>query len=213
MIKISKIEVQKNHKDRVNIFVDDEYYTSMFLDTAVKYGIKKDLEIDEDVLKKYLIESEQNLAFNKAFKYMDSSLKTTKQMRDYLKKKGYDGLIINNVIEKLKEYNYINDKAFAESYVSTYKTKYGINMIKNKLLQKGVSKEIVDEVLVEFESEEQIIDKLLIKKLGNKSLDKDVTAKCVRFLAGRGFSFDEINSAIKRQKNKEGQEEDYEGWY
>ena len=52
----------------------------MFLDTAVKYGIRKDLEIDEDDLKKYLIESEQNLAFNKAFKYMDTALKTSKQI-------------------------------------------------------------------------------------------------------------------------------------
>ena len=29
MIRISKIEVQKNHKDRVNIFVDDEYFTAV----------------------------------------------------------------------------------------------------------------------------------------------------------------------------------------
>lgn len=211
MIKISKIEVQKNHKDRVNIFVDDEYYVSMFLDTAVKYGIKKDVEIDEDELKRYLVESEQNIAFNKAFKYMDTALKTSKQMRDYLKRKGYDNVIVDNVIAKLKEYNYINDKAFAEAYVSAYKTKYGKSMLKNKLIQKGVSKDIVDELLEEFESKEDVIDKLLKKKLGNKVLDNDLKVKCVRFLASRGFGFDEINSAIRRVKNTE-DGEDYEGW-
>ena len=67
MIKISKIEVQKNHKDRVNIFVDDEFYASMYLDTAVRYGIKQGREIDELCFKNYLIESEQNIAFSKAF--------------------------------------------------------------------------------------------------------------------------------------------------
>ena len=211
MIRISKIEVQKNHKDRVNIFVDDEYYTSMFLDTAVKYGIKKDIEIDEDDLKKYLIESEQNLAFNKAFKYMDTALKTSKQMREYLKKKGYDNLIIDNVIEKLKEYKYIDDRLFAESYVNTYKSKYGKAMLKNKLLQKGVSKEIAEEFLGDFESNEEVIDKLLRKKIGGKVLDNELKVKCVRFLASRGFSFDEINSAIKKIKTTD-EGEDYESW-
>lgn len=211
MIKISKIEVQKNHKDRVNIFVDDEFYSSMYLDTAVKYGIKQDKEIDEDDFKKYLIESEQNIAFSKAFKYMNTALKTKHQMREYLKKKGYDDIIVNNVIEKLEEYNYIDDRSFAESYVNTYKNKYGKNMLKSKLIGKGVSKQTVELVLEEFESEDSVIDKLLLKKISNKPITSELLTKCIRFLSGRGFSYDEINSAIKKYKSKI-KGEDYESW-
>ena len=200
MIKISKIEVQKNHKDRVNIFVDDEFYASMFLDTAVKYGIKKDVEIDEAIFKSYLIESEKNLAFNKALNYMNTALKTARQMREYLKKKGYDKSVVDYVIEKFIEYNYINDKNFAESYVNTYKNKYGKQMLKNKLLTKGVSKQVIDEVLEDFESETEVIDKLLIKKIGSKTLSDDLLTKCIRFLASRGFNYEEINSAIRKYK-------------
>jgi len=213
MIKISKVEVQKNHKDRVNIFVDDEYYASMFLDTAVKYGIKKDLEIGEDLFKKYLIESEQNLAFNKAFNYLNTTFKTAKQMREYLKKKGYDEIIINNVITKLKEYDYLNDKKFAEIFVNSYKSKYGKNMLKNKLLNKGVSKQIIDEVLEDFESEDNVIDKLLAKKINNKPLTSDLLTKCIRFLSSRGFNYDEINSAIRKHKEKVNyKEQENESW-
>lgn len=213
-MKISKIEVQKNHNDRVSIFVDDEYYASMFLDTAVKYGIKKDCEVDEEDFKKYLVESEQNLAFNKAFNYMNTALKTSKQMRDYLKKKGYDESTISNVIDKLKEYNYINDRTFAESYVSTYKTKYGKNMLKTKLMEKGVAKSIIDEVLENYETNEVVIDKLLAKKVGKNQLTHEFVTKCIRFLSSRGFSFDEINSAIKRYKESNNYEEgdNYESW-
>lgn len=213
-MKITKIEVQKNHNDRVSIFVDDEYYASMFLDTAVKYGIKKDCDIDEEDFKKYLVESEQNLAFNKAFNYMNTALKTSKQMRDYLKKKGYDESTIGNVIDKLKEYNYINDRAFAESYVNTYKTKYGKNMLKTKLMEKGVAKNIVDDVLDNYETNEMVIDKLLTKKVGKNQLTHEFVTKCIRFLSSRGFSFDEINSAIKRYKdaNQNDEGDDYESW-
>ena len=205
MIKISKIEVQKNHDDRVSIFVDDNYYASMFLDTAVKYGIKKDAEFDEDEFQKILIESEKNLAFNKAINYINTSLKTSKQLRDYLNKKGYDKITIDYVIDKLKEYNFLNDRQFAESYINTYRNKYGQNMLKNKLFEKGVNKDIIEEVLNDFETEETIIDKLLLKKIGNKQFDNDLYAKCLRFLAGRGFSFEEINSAIKRYKQQKGE--------
>lgn len=211
MIRISKIEVQKNHDDRVSIFVDDNYYASMFLDTAVKYGIKKDAEIDEEDFKKYLLESEKNLAFNKAINYINTAFKTAKQLRDYLNKKGYDKLTIDYVVEKLKEYKFLDDRNFAETYVNTYRNKYGKNMLKNKLFEKGISKNIIDDVLQDFEAEESTIDKLLSKKIGGKVLDNDLSTKCVRFLAGRGFSFEEINGAIKRYKgNKEIDE--YESW-
>lgn len=212
-MKISKVEVQKNHKDRVNIFVDDEYYSSMFLDTAVKYGIKKDLEINDEEFQKYLIESEQNLAFNKAFNYLNTTFKTAKQMRDYLNKKGYDSVIIDNVINKLKDYNYLDDKKFAEIYINSFKTKYGKNMLKNKLLSKGVSKNIIDELLNDFESKETIIEKLLIKKIGNKPITYDLLTKCSRFLSSRGFGFDEINYAIRKYKDKLSNVEDSdESW-
>lgn len=210
MIRISKIEVQKKHDDRVSVFVDDEYYASMFLDTAVKYGIKKDLEIDEEVFKNYLIESEKNLAFNKSLNYLNTALKTTKQIRDYLSKKGYDKIIVDYVVDKLKEYNYLNDRMFAETYVSTYSNKYGKNMLKNKLFEKGVSKSIIDEILGDYESEENVVDKLLQKKIGGKKITQDLLLKCTRFLAGRGFSFDEINTAIRKIKNNTNIGEDYD---
>ena len=211
MIKISKIEVQKNHKDRVSIFVDDEYYASMYLDTAVKYGIEKDKELDEDQFKKLLLESDQNLAVSKAVKYLDTALKTTKQIREYLIKKGYDKIVIDHVIEKLKEYKFIDDQAFAEAYVRTYQNKYGKVMLKNKLFEKGVPKNIIEEILFEYESQEEIIDNLLSKKIGTQKLTPELLTKCTRFLAGRGFSFDEINSAIKRRKlSNKG--ENYESW-
>jgi len=211
MIKISKIEVQKNHDDRVSIFVDDNYYASMFLDTAVKYGVKKDAEFNEEEFKKYLLESEKNLAFNKAINYINTAFKTAKQLRDYLNKKGYDKLTVDYVIDKLKEYNFLNDRNFAETYVNTYRNKYGKNMLKNKLFEKGIAKNIIEEVLEDFETEESTIDKLLIKKIGNKNLDNELTTKCMRFLAGRGFSFDEINLAIRRYKEDKGVAQD-ESW-
>lgn len=202
-IIISKVEVQKNHNDRVSIFVDDKYFASMYLDTAVKHGIKKDLKIDEEKLKNYIIESEKHLAFDKAVNYQNTAFKTKKQIRDYLNKKGYDKIVVDYVIDKMCEYGFLDDEKFADMYISTYEKKYGPNMLKTKLIQKGVSKVIVEEKLSEFETNEDIIDKLLLKKLGNKPPTSENLTKCIRFLSSRGYDYDDIKKSINKIKKGE----------
>ena len=202
-IIISKVEVQKKHNDRVSIFVGDEYYLSMYLDTAVKYGIKKGLEIEEETLKNYVVESEKHLAFDKAINYQKSAFKTAKQIRDYLNKKGYDKMVVDYVIDKMLEYGMLDDEKFADMYISTYEKKYGPNMLKTKLMQKGISKKIIDEKFAEYEPIEEQIDKLLLKKLGSKPPTTENLTKCIRFLSSRGYDYDNIKKSINKIKKGE----------
>ena len=108
MSKITKLEVQKNNKQKVNLYLDDEYFTRLYLDTCVKYGLKAGLEIDKIRLEDIIKESEKHLALNFAINYIGSALKTRKQIKDYLVKKEFNEDCIDYVLEKLIEYNYIN---------------------------------------------------------------------------------------------------------
>lgn len=201
MATITKIEVQKKDANKVSIFLDGEFYCGLYLDTAIKYSLKEDVEIDIKKLDEIVLESEKYLAFNKAINYLGEALKTEKQIRDYLYKKNYNKNTISYVVEKLKEYNYLNDEKYAENYIKTYRSKYGINMLRNKLYEKGISKNITENALSEFQSEDSEIYTLLVKKIGNKEVTNDLLTKCIRFLSGRGFSYDEIKNAINAFKN------------
>jgi regulatory protein len=44
-MKITKIEIQKNNKNRVNLFVDDNFFCGLSLETIVKNHIKENQEI------------------------------------------------------------------------------------------------------------------------------------------------------------------------
>ena len=46
MAKITKIEVQKKNKERVNLFLDEEYAFSLSMELVYKEGLKKNQEID-----------------------------------------------------------------------------------------------------------------------------------------------------------------------
>lgn len=193
MAKITKIEVQKKDKNRVNLYVDDEFYCGLTMDTLVKHSLKVGDNIDERQFSEIVLESERIFVFNKCLDYIGSAYKTAKQVRDYLKRKGYDDNIIKDTLAKLKEYRVLDDENYAHMYTNTYKTKYGNAMLRKKLLEKGVSKNIIDDCLAENDADEEVVQKLALKKLGTKSPTRENINKVMRFLAGRGFDFDIIN--------------------
>ena len=81
-------------------------------------------------------------------------------------KKGFDKQVRTNTIEKIESYGYVNDKDYAERYVESVKNQKGINLIKQQLFAKGVSKQIIDEVLKEFSQEDEL--ETLAKKVFKK---------------------------------------------
>ena len=159
MVKISKVEVQAKNKSRVNVYVDGEFYTGLDLDTCVKYGLKANYEIEQERLDDIVKESERQSALSKSVKYMSRALKTTKQIKDYLKGKGYDSQTIEYCILKLNEYNYLNDANYVRAFVKDNYKRAGINKIRHMLEAKGVSKKILDEELESYKDFDiQVLD-------------------------------------------------------
>ena len=193
-MEITKVEVQKNNEDRVNIYIDDSFYCGLYLDTCLKKGVS----IDKETLDEYIIESEKQTAFNKTVNYLKASLKTKKQVREYLHKKEYNKVTIDYCVAKLEEYGYISDRQYAMSYINTYRNKYGIMRLKGNLVAKGVDKTLVDECIAEAmeENPESSIDMVATKYLKNKTIDDKTIQKLIRFLSYRGYDFDSINKVV-----------------
>ncbi len=199
-MKITKLEVQKNDKNRVNLYVDDEFYSGIPAELVYLEHLKTGLEIDEKDLKKIIFENEKSKAMSRVTKYIGSSLKTQKQIRDYLRKKEYSEDTIKFVMSKLVEYNYIDDKKYAQAYVLTYGKKYGKLKLKSQLKVKGVSEEIIECVLEDNKVDS--IESVASKYLKNKVMSYEVSQKLFRFLYSRGYEFDEINSYINKLKSR-----------
>lgn len=207
MAVITKIEKQKRREDKYNIFIDDKFACGLFIDVCVRHGLKVGLEIEQDRLNEMALESEKTIALNKTAKYMQSALKTTKQIRDYLAKKGYEKITIDYVVDKLKEYNYLDDEAYAKSFAKTYKNKYGEYKLKEKLRSKGISENIADDSIKEIDNTDEIIYNIAVKYMMKKEPTSENYIKLNRFLASRGFGFEDIKHAINKLK-KDGENED-----
>lgn len=198
MAKISSITLQKN-KSRANVFLDGEFVCGLNNVTLVKNGLKPGTEITKEKLMKIYNESEIEGAYEKALSLLSRQKYTKKAITDKLKAKGYETEIIDVVVGKLKEYGYISDTAFATSFVNCNNSK-SKRMLEVNLLQKGISREIIKQVLDEnitLESEREKCTEATNKYMKNKEMNDSTIKKLKAHLLYKGFSFEDINYCIK----------------
>jgi len=203
MAKITKIEVQKRNKERVNLFLDGEYAFSISAELVYKEGLKVNKEINFEETKA-LAENESFIRCKEsALRSIEKAYKTEKEIRDKLKLKGYEDNAIDYSIKFLKKYNFLNDKNYAKAFIKDKLNSMGSQKIKYSLIQKGISREIIDEELYDLdkENEKSIAFNIAKKKLnlikGKESDNYKISGKLFRYLISKGYSADITNGVVK----------------
>ncbi|WP_209124079.1 recombination regulator RecX [Alkalihalobacillus sp. BA299] len=208
MAVITKITTQKNNTERFNIYIDkgngEEYGFSVDQDVLIAWRLTKGMEIDVEALEKILAEDKIKKAYNLALSYLSYRMRSEKEVIDYLKRKMYEEQEIVNVVNKLKEYNFLNDRDFAFAFVRTKKNTgvKGPKIIKQELQGKGIYGSLAEEALREYPYSEQLehINKW-IEKQAKKTLTESEQAyqqKITRQLLAKGFSYEVIEEGINQ---------------
>ncbi len=134
-----------------------------------------------------------------AIHYLSKYPKTEKEMRLQLLKKWYSEDEIDKAIKWLKKEKYIDDRLWAQMYLNSEVIKKWkpLWIVVKKLYHKGISKEIVNQLIKKMEEELQVwqINKLIkeINKLKQKWLEG---FEIVKKLMSRGYSYDILKKAI-----------------
>ena len=200
---ITKIEVGKRNKERVNIYIDEEYAFSISDELIYKENIKVKDKIDVDSLKKLADEDNYIKCKNTALKTIERTYKSEKELAQKLALKGYDDHIINRTINFMKEYNLLNDNNYATMYVKDKSRNIGKKKIKYSLLQKGIDEEIIESELEKINNDEvkAIVYEMALKKYKVFSKRENdnykLTQKLYRFLMGKGYDYDLIKDVVK----------------
>ena len=146
--------------------------------------------------------------YNLVLRYLSYRPRSEKEILDYLKKKqekapNLNEAIVSQIMGKLKEYKFINDSEFAKFWLEqrTKFKKKPIRVIEYELSQKGISRDIVEEILAEFDVKDLDLEnakKLAAKKLDfHRNLDpKKRREKVTGFLLRRGFNYDIVKKII-----------------
>ncbi|MED3623758.1 recombination regulator RecX [Neobacillus thermocopriae] len=215
---ITKITTQQKNKDRFNIYMDsgqgEEFAFSVDSDVLIKFHLKKGMEIDEFSLMEIQYQDDIRKAYNLAVHYLARRMRSEKEVRDYLNSKEVDEPVINEVLLKLSEQKYLNDREFAAAYVRTQvnTTDKGPEVIKLELKEKGISEALINQSLDEFTQEQQIEK---VSKISEKFFKKNLKEsfriqkqKLEQMLLRKGYPYEVIHIVIDdMDRHKEEDEE------
>lgn len=202
-MKITKLEVQKKNKNRVNLYLNEEFYCGLSLEAVVKYNLKVGQEIEEQKLEFLQTDSEKEIAQNKAISYISKYQKTEKELKDYLIKKGFDEEIVFEVIKKLKEYSFVDDDIYAKNFIKSKSKRSGKRKLSFELKKRGIDENLINENIKEYADDSETILPLCEKYLKNKPRDYKTKQKAYRFLSSRGFVSEDIISALNKYFKEE----------
>lgn len=204
MPTITKIKPQKR-KDRVNIYLDGKFAFGLDLEAAVKEKLKVGKELREEEVEELIRKNEFGKLMDKALRFLEVRPRSEREVRTRLQKKlkvkdlKFKSGLVEEVVGKLRKMGHLGDRKFAAWWVEQ-RVRFrprGKLMLKKELYQKGVKREIIEEVLEEVD-EKALGIKLVKKKLSRLSglKQEEKRKKLEGYLRRRGFSFEIMAEVI-----------------
>lgn len=208
-----KITAKQGKGTKIHIHIDGEYLLTVDEDFWFSSGYVSGDEIDDGDLAAFKEAAGSRLAFNSAMFSLDMRDHSEREIRQKLSRK-YDEQSVDTAVEKLLDLGLVNDRRYAEHLCRELfeRKKFGKSRVISELYRKGISREIINEVLDEYEEEnepdnvERIVD-IIRKKYYNKLIDEKSRQKTVAALVRLGYSFSDIHQAMSEFSSDEFYEE------
>lgn len=201
---ITQISAQTKNPDRANLFIDYEFRCGISKMVVANHRLKVGQEISDEDIETYIFESDKDKAFTYTLNYISKYAATKKQMVKKLYEKEYGKSVVDYVIDKCVSYGYLDDSEYARCYIEYNKEIKGAKKIKYELMNKGVSAEIIDELISQIPHNDGAYKLAERHARGQDINDLKYRNKLIRYLTGRGYSWSEIAECISRLKSESG---------
>lgn len=201
-------------KKRSRVYIDSEFAFVLYKGELFKYRLCENQEIPEEIYKEITEILLVKRAKLRAMNLLTKRDYSEKALRDKLVQGEYPSEIAEKAIAYVKSFGYIDDQRYAESFLRTYQGRKTLGKMKTELAGKGISKDIIDRVVVEFEEKEEehtreeieleMAVQLLMKKHYDSSIaDAKEKQRMFGFLMRKGFSTDIVYKALNCTEDDE----------
>lgn len=184
---------------RRKVYINGKYAFPLYLSELKKYHIQPNESLDD--LKWNTITGLIHRRIRERILYLLEAMPRTEyNIRKKLADNHYSEAYVNPVIEELKSFGYIDDRAYALNFAQSMSANRGMSrkVIIQKLYEKGVNREYIYEAVDTLPVDEtELINKALKKKGLSmdevRELSPKEKQKIFRYLVGKGFSSFSIN--------------------
>ncbi|MCI6265245.1 MAG: RecX family transcriptional regulator [Erysipelotrichaceae bacterium] len=191
-MKIERFE--KIGKDKYRLYLDNGEVIDTYDEVILKNDLLFKKEISPSFYQRILLESKLGEQYHAALKYISVRIRSTKEIKDYLKRKNVAEEDIEQIVQKLTLNHALDDDYFCECFIKDKLrfTTMGEYRIVNELKKHEIDNQIIEkymELMNESVMREKI-KKIIEKQMkSNRKLDcQKLRNKLYHQLLGLGYS-------------------------
>lgn len=191
--------IKPDKKHLTKLLLDEDFEILIDNDALLESGISVGTDLTDEDLKNLKYESDYKRAKGRALWYLDRMDYTEKVLYEKLLKAGFGKKASAAVIARFCELGIIDDRRYAERMAERLMdSNVSKREAMHKMLLKGLSYDLIKEMLENSETdEEEKIKNLLEGKYARKLTEEKGAEKVYAALVRKGFSYGVVRSAMK----------------
>ena len=221
--QITDIQAVPELPSHRQLFLDDAPFVVIHTALVENFGLRVGLEIEAEVIEKLIAADEVMRAKNYALRLLreekdndavdeaedsritiKSKTYTKSEMKQRLAREGFSEEAIATAIEELIRSGHIRDRKYAENWVVRRQKSNprGRTLLKHELLDKGIDREIAEQVVAQVETEDEVMLALQLAQKRMKQYQRLPVQVAKRrlhgFLVRRGFGSEIVRQVLEQ---------------
>lgn len=196
-------KVQALTKQKYRIFLDGESAFAVYKGELSRYHLEEGAVLPPEVYEELVNRVLKKRATLRAIHILERTDKTEAQLRRKLEESEYPKEAVESAIAYVTSYGYLDDRRYAEHYIEWKKQGKGKARLKMELVQKGISREIIEEVLesTDFGETREMIRQIILKKRKTDiPMNEKEKQRLYGFLMRKGFSSSDILAVMREEE-------------
>lgn len=186
------LKFKKVTKDKYKVYLENNDIITLYEDIIIKNNLLLTKELSYEQIDELQRQNNDYGSYDIALKYISIKMRSEKEIKDYLIKKGISEFNVERIIDKLKGNGYIDDIKYANAYIKDQLnlSNNGPYKIKSNLINLGIDEDIIDELIYKIDKDiikdklTKLINKQLKIKKGSKNMLK---LKLVTYFCNLGY--------------------------
>jgi regulatory protein len=206
---ITKLVIQPKQPHRVAVFLDGILELEVSQSLVVEFGLRVGSQLSVEEQERLQAAELLLAAKATASQYMAYRPRTTHEVRQRLRRGGYEATVVDQVIEHLHAHGSLDDTAYAHAYLKDRRDtrRDGPQRMRSRLRQRGVCQTLIDEAMQQHLTEADVLAAAWTQGTKYWSRLSRVPEPATRrkklgdFLRRRGFPSATVWQVVKRLEN------------
>ena len=196
-------KIQALTKQKYRVVLEEKTAFAVYKGELSRYHLEEGAWLPPEIYEELVGKVLTKRATLRAMHILERTDKTKAELRRKLEENEYPKEAIDAAIAYVESYGYLDDRRYARHYVEWKKNGKGKARLKLELIQKGVPREIIEEVLEEtdFGETQEIIRQVVRKKIkSGTDMDEKEKKRIYGFLMRKGFSSSDILTVLREEE-------------